>query len=809
MIKIPLFRPFRALWRSFVKFCDAGWPGFALGSVGATLGLAALVGAFRPTGFGRPFDVAVAVVLTCFGIALTGLVLLLLRLMLRVVASRFLFWVMGSFVFGAVAFALAGIPFERTVVILGIALVLLGGGGMGLTVSLRHDLRATYRVVGGLMAVGSVVASVVIILRLAAPGSDPFIETRPVAEGRPVVPLGLPDPSKPGTFQVRSLTYGSGSDRWRKEYGVDATLRTKSVDASPLMKKFKGIQANLRKWSWGFGKEAFPINGRVWYPDGPGPFPLILCVHGNHTALDFSDLGYSYLGERLASRGFIFVTVDENFLNSGWEGEMSRENAVRGWILLKHLEVWRGWNQEAGHRFQGRVDMDRIALIGHSRGGEAVAIAAAYNRLQHWPEDGTQSFEFGFNIRSVVAIAPVDGQYETSDVPTPVRDVDYLVLHGSHDGDVTSFHGERVFRRLAFTDDKPRFKAALHIYRANHSQFNMLWGNNDFGDAQGCLLARGALLHAEDQRRVALVAIGAFLEATLNGHREYIAFFRDPRRGNAWLPGTLLLQQYEDTTFKRLATFEEDIDPGSTTVPGGRIESERLTVWKEGHIRGRGDFDFRHKAVWLGWEQVPTNQVAATYSITLPPTFSQEAKLDGNSELVLTLADTDDDPHAGPEDKKNAPPEKNKRRPNADHGNDNPKDAVDFTVELVTEDGAIAALPLSVCRPLQPVLRVRLTKWDLFERQLNETSWEPVFQTFELPLSMFEESFRAFKSERLRTVRLRFDKSPRGVLILDQVAFASRDELAQTDTGNARELKPGRTPAPGKNLEANRPQTAP
>lgn len=40
---------------------------------------------------------------------------------------------------------------------------------------------------------------------------------------------------------------------------------------------------------------------------------------------------------------------------------------------------------------------------------------------------------------------------------------------------------------------------------------------------------------------------------------------------------------------------------------------------------------------------------------------------------------------------------------------------------------------------------------------------------------MFEESFRAFKPDQLRMVRLRFDRSPRGVVILDQVAFASRE----------------------------------
>ena len=92
--------------------------------------------------------------------------------------------------------------------------------------------------------------------------------------------------------------------------------------------------AKSRKKYWGFDPKAFPINGRVWYPDGAGPFPLVLIVHGNHNMKDFSDPGYGYLGELLASRGFILASVDENFINGGLRGE----NDGRGWLLLEHLE---------------------------------------------------------------------------------------------------------------------------------------------------------------------------------------------------------------------------------------------------------------------------------------------------------------------------------------------------------------------------------------------------------------------------------------------------------------------------------------
>jgi acetyl esterase/lipase len=53
-----------------------------------------------------------------------------------------------------------------------------------------------------------------------------------------------------------------------------------------------------------------------------------------------------------------------------------------------------------------RVDMNNIAVMGHSRGGEAAALAATFNKLRI-PDDFKQGF-VQLAIKSVVA--PVDGQ---------------------------------------------------------------------------------------------------------------------------------------------------------------------------------------------------------------------------------------------------------------------------------------------------------------------------------------------------------------------------------------------------------------
>jgi len=257
-----------------------------------------------------------------------------------------------------------------------------------------------------------------------------------------VEPIDAADPSMDGAYSYRTYFYGSGDDKHRKEYGEGVDFKTDPVDANPFM----GFFDNMPRY-WGFDFDSLPLNGRVWFPDGEGPFPLVLIVHGNHNMKDFSDPGYEYLGKLLASRGFIAVSVDENFLNQKFAGE----NDARAFVLLEHLNVWDTWNQTQGHAFEGKVDMDRIAIVGHSRGGESAAHAAAFNRLERYPDNANIKLDYNFGIRSVVAIAPCDGQYKPAGHPTALENINYLVIHGGHDADVATFMGLRQFNRVYFT----------------------------------------------------------------------------------------------------------------------------------------------------------------------------------------------------------------------------------------------------------------------------------------------------------------------------------------------------------------------
>ncbi|MEO0332922.1 MAG: hypothetical protein AAF223_14775, partial [Bacteroidota bacterium] len=142
-------------------------------------------------------------------------------------------------------------------------------------------------------------------------GTDPFTNESSSPFAGATVPTlsdrGLESPASPGKYTVTTFTYGSGNDQQRHEYADGMAYQTPSVDATHLLPDWKGKKKKWRERYWGFGVENFPLNGRVYMPGGEGTFPLVLIVHGNHSMIDYSDGGYGYLGELLASRGFITV----------------------------------------------------------------------------------------------------------------------------------------------------------------------------------------------------------------------------------------------------------------------------------------------------------------------------------------------------------------------------------------------------------------------------------------------------------------------------------------------------------------------
>ena len=479
-----------------------------------------------------------------------------------------------------------------------------------------------------------------------------------------VTALQADDPSKPGTFQYRSFTYSSGKDLHRDEFGDGTNLVSNSVNASAYIKKWPW----LKSFFWGFDQTALPLNGRVWMPEGEGPFPLVLIVHGNHLMEQYSDEGYAYLGELLASRGFIAVSVDENFLNySVWSGIPSQDMKVRAWILLKHLQQIDSFSKQHGNPFTNQVDMQKVALIGHSRGGQAVAMAA--DSSEWFSKDTSLKGIEAFHIGAVIGIAPTDKAVDKRSAV--LIDTNYMTLQGANDGDVDTFNGERQYIRTTITPGSDTFKASLYIGEANHSRFNTSWGTMDDSLPGGLLLNRSDMIEASDQRQIAKVYVSAFLESALLGSKDYKNLFRDYRTGSSWLPDATYINRYEDGSFQELARFDEDSN--KLTFKNGITAKASGLKWSEQTAEDRDHIGKGTRGAVLEWKEN-----GGDFTLQLPKTLNGRLQADEEANLAFSMTNLERD---------------------LDIPDDIP--APSISVELQSRNGAVAELPwIASCKPL-------------------------------------------------------------------------------------------------------------
>ncbi len=617
-------------------------------------------------------------------------------------------------------------------------------------------------------------------------------------------------PAQNGTYSIASLTYGSGKDKHRPEFGEKVIITTDSVNGVAFLDNWDGFGGWYREQYWGFDDASLPLNGYVWYPQGKGPFPIALIVHGNHGMQDYSDVGYEYLGELLASRGIILVSVDENFLNGSWSdimGGLDDENDARAWILLEHLRQWHDWNAAPDSPFYQKVDTTKIALIGHSRGGEAVGHAALLNKTPLYVDDASISLKYNYDIQSIVAIAPVDGQYQPAHVRTALKDINYLVLHGSQDADVTSYAGSRQYERIQFSDSTNYFKTGLYIQGANHGQFNTSWGNNDTGLAPTKFLNLSQLLEAEDQQQIAKVYISAFLEHTLKDNSIYKPLFADARTGRQWLPETIYLSQYQDASFKAVATFDEDFDVTTSSKADGTFTSENLTVWREQDIPLKyGKKGSR--AAYVGWyydiEQTDTlaqsensqDRLSIPDSIVAQYTLRFDQKplaVDTTSVLTFALAESTENTH--PKESGKWVRNQNETTHNTSQNNNNSnnqaaankeltnaansketddddlkeaEDPIDFSIVISDVDQNELRFALSDFSALQREIQTRLWKTDFIK---GDDSSEHIFQTFRFPLSDYLTTAPQFDASQIKSISFVFDRTPEGVIVIDHLGF--------------------------------------
>jgi hypothetical protein len=361
-------------------------------------------------------------------------------------------------------------------------------------------------------------------------------------------------------------------------------------------------------------------------PVAPGwaPYPLVVFLHGNHDVCGPAGsctcnhncavadripnyLGYDYLLDVLASWGYVAVSIDAFDVTCA-SGVSMTEYEARGRLVLEHLRRWKDWNSGGGDPWGGlfhhHVDMNRVGLSGHSRGGEGVVAAEFVNRTE----------ALGFKIKAVNAIAPTDQDAFVHYVP----EVPYFLLLGSADGDISDLQGLRTYDRAFPTGAAVQAdKSMLWVYGANHNFFNTSWTPSSgtpcaTDDAKG-----DELLPDSVERLVACQTIVPFFRLNLGGESGFRRLFQ----GEVVLEGLDGVQAHwahQAPHRRTVDDFEIGDNPATNTLGGAVTTSGGFSTFDEFNLMASGPdtfgTSFRHftHGLVLGWS------AAQTYETVLP-----------------------------------------------------------------------------------------------------------------------------------------------------------------------------------------------
>ena len=512
------------------------------------------------------------------------------------------------------------------------------------------------------------------------------------------------------------------------DYGQDDTfdIVTECVDISPIAER-EGLFGKVYDLYFDHSLENAPVTGRIWYPEGIEDCPVMFIVHGNHDFTVSSYLGYDYLGEYLASNGYVVVSVDENILNG-----LGNENDARAVLLLENVKAILDENTKENSILHGLIDPDKIAIAGHSRGGEMVATAYLFNDLEVYPDDGNIHLDYHFNITSVIAIAPTVDQYMPAEHAVKIPDVNYLLIHGSNDQDVSLVMGEKQYNNVYFTGDTEEkyLKSYVYIMGANHGQFNTTWGQYDGVPGTNGFLNTNNFLEDTEQQLIAKAYIRTFLDKTLLKQNDYASLLADNKKYVGYLPQTVYITNYMDSDFVRYCSFEEDTDIVHGVTEEVVLHCYGMDEWKERmDVYGNGT-DGENYVLDCTWKETTRPSIEIVLPITDLSTGS----------LSFRIADMREDTAEDISE-------------------------LDYTVELYDIHGNM----VNVTNPktVYPALAVQLYKQDVF---FNCYEYKHQMQNVQIEAEMFDVE-DGFDYTSVNKMVIIMEEGENGEIILDDVGI--------------------------------------
>jgi dienelactone hydrolase len=467
------------------------------------------------------------------------------------------------------------------------------------------------------------------------------------------------------------------------------------------------------------------IHGEITFPADPSnpgqvdpsrsPYPLVVVAHGRHNHRSPSYQGYRYLTSHLASHGMICLSIDLNDINGSNGGIGASGIEARGAVILEHIRVILARNGTAGDILQNRIDPTRIALVGHSRGGEAVVSAQVQNM--------SRPAASRYAIRGVVPIAPINA-LNLRHVATPL-----FVIYGSADDDVAG--GSDFINPFLIYDHAETPKAMIFIHHARHNGFNEVWVRP--GEENESIL-EGTISPAEHQA-IAKAYILAFFQERLFGRSAYTPYIDGSARPFG-LSGYGIHHQYQLTTRLPVDNFGDD-DP-QLSLPAEPISRDRnrlnlavsytntsTTVWYDEEFRAVSQNPHDSRGVQLVWSTGEVYEsVVGNRNVSDRRVLSLRIGQQYSSTATLNPVDQPQDAH----------------------------------VSLVTAGGSATVRIGTITDLPYPHVRPYLTKAAL--------------KTVRIPLSFFTAVNPAIQLTNVNAVRIGFSATPTGAVSIDDVEFS-------------------------------------
>ena len=339
------------------------------------------------------------------------------------------------------------------------------------------------------------------------------------------------------------------------------------------------------------------LNGIIAAPTGgDGPYPVVLIIHGTHHGCPEQEggvdrwpcdpeveqpnyQGFAYLVEALAAEGYVAIAPNFNAENTFGFGE-----GTPGERLSQLLELHMGALAEAAAGgpndfdvdLDGRADMSRLALFGHSRGGEAASWLTNSQGLAM--PDAAETFGYG-PVEGLLLLAPAP----IFTLPAASR-VPQVVILPACDGDVMNQEGQLFYEGARLDSSQEPWALSVWLEQTNHNAFNKILGPDMIGFTNRPDCAE--LLAPADQRQFLTDIALAFLTTIFSDDPQAV----EEAMARLGMDSTVLAQDSLFGQPARVMTLAEaanrrpllvpaSADEMTTNLVGGAVEADGLTTF--------------------------------------------------------------------------------------------------------------------------------------------------------------------------------------------------------------------------------------